>query len=324
MEEKRKPIIRQPCAISTVSKLCSLENRQVTKPGAPTCTPATASLRGPDERAHASRPFQGPNPAFQGGELRRRTRRRPGARLGCCGCGPAPPPPARPLSGRRSAPHRDRGLRDPVLRPARPRRSIPRPRCAPRAGERRWPWGEGGRGAPGAGLSPRALASRRARLGRRRDPRSGRPRGSGVVPLWLQGASEVDNLPGVLPVSPFKRRLSLSSPSELTPRLVTHLSWMRLLYFFLPLFPDHLRTVLSSQDRDVNIEAREEAKGILHSFSKPQVSLQNNTGYTCQYLLKRGQTRSLAFKKLLKSGACQNLPSGECVKIVVDLDTTAG
>lgn len=208
--------------------------------------------------------------------------------------------------------------------PARPRRSIPRPRCAPRAGERRWPWGEGGRGAPGAGLSPRALASRRARLGRRRGPPSGRPRGSGVVPLWLQGAFEVDNLPGVLPVSPFKRRLSLSSPSELSPRLVTHLSWMRLLYFFLPLFPDHLRTVLSSQDRDVNIEAREEAKGILHSFSRPQVSLQNNTGYTCQYLLKRGQTRSLAFKKLLKSGACQNLPSGECVKIVVDLDTTAG
>lgn len=120
MEEKRKPIIRQPCAISTVSKLCSPENRQVTKPGTPTCTSATASLRGPDERAHASRPFQGPNPAFQGGELRRRTRRRPGARLGSCGCGPSRPPPARPLSGRRSAPHRDRGLRDPVLRPARP------------------------------------------------------------------------------------------------------------------------------------------------------------------------------------------------------------
>lgn len=134
--KKRKSIIRKPCASSTVSKLSSLETRQVTKPGQPTT--ATASLRSarPEEqrmRSALSRVV----PRLQGGrtaQAHAQASAAPGS-AGVVVVLPLPRP-ARPLAARRSAPHRDPGRRDPVLR-----RSIPGPRCAPRAGERPGPWG---------------------------------------------------------------------------------------------------------------------------------------------------------------------------------------
>lgn len=108
--KKGKSIIRKPCASSTVSKLSSLETRQVTKPGQPTT--ATASLRSarPEEqrmRSALSRVV----PRLQGGEPRRRTRRlprRPAQLVWLLSCpSPAPlghsQPGAPPRTGTRDA-----------------------------------------------------------------------------------------------------------------------------------------------------------------------------------------------------------------------------
>lgn len=139
-------------------------------------------------------PVPGRHPAFRGRTAQAQAHAQAhaaGARLSWCGCCPAPPPPrsATRNPALRPAPPRDRGRRDPVLRPARAGASRDRAALrvrvsdrdpgAPRSLPERW----GGRGAPGAGLSPRTLASCRLGLGRRQGPWSGRPSGCGVLPF---------------------------------------------------------------------------------------------------------------------------------------------